>query len=297
MSSIDLNCDLGESFGPWVMGNDEAMIELATSVNVACGFHAGDADIMRKTVELAKARGVSIGAHPGYRDLHGFGRRPVPGLKSSEIENMIAYQIGALQAIATAAGHKVTHVKAHGALSNVACEDDMTARAIANAIKAVDPSLIFVVLADSRLVTAGEKANLPMVHEVFADRAYEDDGQLVSRRKPGAVLHDAGQITDRVVRMVEDEVRCCWCVASGSAHENASGLPLRVRAWSFSNSPSRINQIASLTRCKGGHRNSDACAIVAQVPSRKFYESPADEKFIRSICAKIEPVPVEASDQ
>ena len=204
MSSIDLNCDLGESFGPWMMGNDEAMIELATSVNVACGFHAGDADIMRKTVELAKARGVSIGAHPGYRDLHGFGRRPVPGLKSSEIENMIAYQIGALQAIATAAGHKVTHVKAHGALSNVACEDDMTARAIANAIKAVDPSLIFVVLADSRLVTAGEKANLPMVHEVFADRAYEDDGQLVSRRKPGAVLHDAGQITDRVVRMVED---------------------------------------------------------------------------------------------
>ena len=204
MSSIDLNCDLGESFGPWVMGNDEAMIELATSVNVACGFHAGDADTMRKTVELAKARGVSIGAHPGYRDLHGFGRRPVPGLKSSEIENMIAYQIGALQAIATAAGHKVTHVKAHGALSNVACEDDMTARAIANAIKAVDPSLIFVVLADSRLVTAGEKANLPMVHEVFADRAYEDDGQLVSRRKPGAVLHDAGQITDRVVRMVED---------------------------------------------------------------------------------------------
>ena len=204
MSSIDLNCDLGESFGPWVMGNDEAMIELATSVNVACGFHAGDADIMRKTVELAKARGVSIGAHPGYRDLHGFGRRPVPGLKSSEIENMVAYQIGALQAIATAAGHKVTHVKAHGALSNVACEDDMTARAIANAIKAVDPSLIFVVLADSRLVTAGEKANLPMVHEVFADRAYEDDGQLVSRRKPGAVFHDAGQITDRVVRMVED---------------------------------------------------------------------------------------------
>ena len=204
MSSIDLNCDLGESFGPWVMGNDEAMIELATSVNVACGFHAGDADIMRKTVELAKARGVSIGAHPGYRDLHGFGRRPVPGLKSSEIENMVAYQIGALQAIATAAGHKVTHVKAHGALSNVACEDDMTAQPIANAIKAADPSLIFVVLADSRLVTAGEKANLPMVHEVFADRAYEDDGQLVSRRKPGAVLHDAKEITDRVVRMVQD---------------------------------------------------------------------------------------------
>ena len=140
MTTIDLNCDLGESFGPWEMGNDAAMIELATSVNVACGFHAGDADIMRQTVELAKARGVSVGAHPGYRDLHGFGRRPIPGLKSSEIENLVAYQIGALQAIATAAGHKVTHVKAHGALSNVACEDDMTAKAIASAIKAVDPN-------------------------------------------------------------------------------------------------------------------------------------------------------------
>ena len=132
MTTIDLNCDLGEGFGAWEMGNDAAMIELATSVNIACGFHAGDADIMRKTVELAKARGVSIGAHPGYRDLHGFGRRPFPGMKASEIENLVAYQIGALQAIATAAGHKVTHVKAHGALSNVACEDDMTAKAIAS---------------------------------------------------------------------------------------------------------------------------------------------------------------------
>ena len=204
MKTVDLNCDLGESFGPWEMGNDAAMIELATSVNVACGFHAGDADIMRHTVELAKARGVSVGAHPGYRDLHGFGRRPVPGLKSSEIENLIAYQIGALQAIATAAGHKVTHVKVHGALSNVACEDDMTAKALASAIKAVDPNLIFVVLANSKLVKAGEDANLPMVHEVFADRAYEDSGSLVSRKKPGAVLHDAKQIAERVLRMVQD---------------------------------------------------------------------------------------------
>jgi UPF0271 protein len=204
MTTIDLNCDLGEGFGAWDMGDDAAMIDLATSVNVACGFHAGDADIMRRTVELAKARGVSVGAHPGYRDLHGFGRRAFPGMKAHEIENLVAYQIGALQAIATAAGHKVTHVKAHGALSNVACEDDMTARAIASAIRAVDPNLIFVVLANSRLVLAGEAANLALVHEVFADRAYEDDGSLVSRRKPGAVLHGAREIAERVVRMVQD---------------------------------------------------------------------------------------------
>jgi UPF0271 protein len=204
MTTIDLNCDLGESFGPWEMGHDAAMIDLATSVNVACGFHAGDADIMRATVELARVRGVSVGAHPGYRDLHGFGRRPFPGMKAREIENMVAYQIGALQAIATAAGHKVTHVKAHGALSNVACEDPMTARAIAAAIRAVDPNLVFVVLANSKLVEAGEAANLPMVHEVFADRAYEDSGSLVSRQKPGAVLHDPREIAQRVVRMVQD---------------------------------------------------------------------------------------------
>jgi UPF0271 protein len=125
-------------------------------------------------------------------------------MKPSEIENMVAYQIGALQAIATMAGYKVTHVKAHGALSNVACEEESTARAIASAIKAVDPNLVFVVLANSKLVQAGEAANLPMAHEVFADRAYEDDGTLVSRKKPGSVLHDPKQIADRVVRMVQD---------------------------------------------------------------------------------------------
>lgn len=201
---IDLNCDLGEGFGAWQMGNDSDMIGIATSVNIACGFHAGDPDIMHATVQLAKAKGVAIGAHPGYRDLHGFGRRPVPGLTSREIENLVAYQIGALQAVASLAGHKVTHVKAHGALSNVACEDDMTARAIAAAIKAVDPNLVFVVLANSKLVDAGEAANLAMAHEVFADRAYEDNGNLVSRKKPGAVLHDPAVIAERVLRMAQD---------------------------------------------------------------------------------------------
>jgi UPF0271 protein len=202
--NIDLNCDLGESFGMWEMGNDAAMIDLATSVNIACGYHAGDADTMRKTVKLAKARNVSIGAHPGYRDLHGFGRRPIVGLTALEIENLVAYQIGALQSIAAMEGYKVTHVKAHGAISNVACEDDMTARAIAAGIKGVDRNLIFVVLANSKLVSAGEAAGLPLAHEVFADRAYEDDSTLVSRKKPGAVLHDPVAIADRVVKMVQD---------------------------------------------------------------------------------------------
>lgn len=203
--NVDLNSDLGESFGPWQMGNDAAMIELATSVNVACGLHAGDSDIMLKTAQLAKAQGTSIGAHPGFRDLHGFGRRPVPGITASEIETLVAYQIGALQAVAALAGHKVTHVKAHGALSNVGCVDDMTARAIAAAIKAVDPKLYFVVLPNTALVRAGEAAGLNLIYEVFADRAYEDDAQLVSRSKPGAVLHDQDQIAQRVVRMVREQ--------------------------------------------------------------------------------------------
>ena len=203
--NVDLNCDLGESFGPWQMGNDAAMIELATSVNVACGFHAGDSDIMLRTAQLAKAQSTSIGAHPGFRDLHGFGRRPVPGITASEIETLVAYQIGALQAVAALAGHKVTHVKAHGALSNVGCVDDMTARAIAAAIKAVDPRLYFVVLPNTALVRAGEAAGLNLIYEVFADRAYEDDAQLVSRSKPGAVLHDKDEIARRVVQMVREQ--------------------------------------------------------------------------------------------
>jgi UPF0271 protein len=203
--NVDLNCDLGEGVGAWQMGNDAAMIELATSDNVACGFHAGDSDIMLKTAKLAKERGTSIGAHPGFRDLHGFGRRPVAGLTSSEIETLVAYQIGALQAVASLAGHKVTHVKALGALSIVGCVDDMTARAIAAAIKAVDPKLYFVVLPNTALVRAGEAAGLNLIYEVFADRAYEDDAQLVARSKPGAVLHDAARIAQRVVTMVREQ--------------------------------------------------------------------------------------------
>jgi 5-oxoprolinase (ATP-hydrolysing) subunit A len=202
---IDLNSDLGEGFGSWQMGDDAAMLGIATSVNVACGFHAGDPDIMLATAKLAKERGVSIGAHPSYRDLAGFGRRAVPGLTAREIENLVAYQIGALQAVAALADHKVTHVKAHGALANVACRDDMTANAIASAIKVIDRNLLFVVLPHTAMARAADKAGLTAINEVYADRAYEDDGQLLSRSKSGAVLHDPLQAAKRVVQMVTEQ--------------------------------------------------------------------------------------------
>jgi UPF0271 protein len=203
MIEVDLNSDLGESFGAWRMGDDAAMLDIVTSANVACGFHAGDPSEMRATVERAKARGVAIGAHPGFQDLQGFGRRPIQGLTVREIEAMIAYQIGALQATASLAGHKVTHVKAHGALSNMACVDDTMATALASAIKAVDRDLVFVVIPLTALERAGERANLPLAREIYADRAYEDDGTLVSRKKPGAVLHDPDEVAARVLAMVE----------------------------------------------------------------------------------------------
>lgn len=212
MTTVDLNSDLGEGFGAWSMGDDDAMLGIATSANIACGFHAGDSDIMLKTVKLAKERGVGIGAHPSFRDLHGFGRRPVNGLSASEIESMVAYQIGALQAIAAIAGTRVTHVKPHGALSNIACLDDSVARAIAAAIKGVDRNLIWLVLPHSSMERAGRAAGLQLANEVFADRAYDDDAMLVNRARPGAVLHDVREITSRVIRMIDD---CAITATSG----------------------------------------------------------------------------------
>jgi 5-oxoprolinase (ATP-hydrolysing) subunit A len=204
MIEVDLNSDLGESFGAWTMGDDGAMLEVVTTANVACGFHAGDPDTMLKTVENAKARGVSIGAHPGFHDLQGFGRRQILGLSGREIEALVAYQIGALQAVAAMTGHRVTHVKAHGALSNMAMTDMAMATSLASAVRAVDPSLTFVVIPLTALERAGEAANLPLAREIYADRAYEDDGTLVSRKKPGAILHDPETVAARVLQMVQE---------------------------------------------------------------------------------------------
>jgi UPF0271 protein len=203
-NAVNLNSDLGESFGAWHMGNDPAMLGIVKSANIACGFHGGDPTVMRETVRLAKANGVSIGAHPSFPDLQGFGRRQMK-MSPAEIESLIAYQTGALMGIAAAEGVKVTHVKPHGALSNMASVEADLAAAIARAIKAVDASLIFLVTAGSQMSKAGRALGLKVAEEVFADRTYGDDGNLTPRSQPHAMIHDAAQSLAHVRRRVEEQ--------------------------------------------------------------------------------------------
>ena len=205
MTSVDINSDMGEGFGPWKMGDDEAMLSIVSSANIACGWHAGDPIIMHRTAAIAKAKGVSIGAHPGFGDLWGFGRRVIRGDSMADLEKQIAYQVGAMQALAVMAGHKVTHVKTHGAMGNMSNDDDEMAMAVGRAIKAVDPALVYVVMPGLSTERAAEKLGLPMAREVFADRTYDDSGNLTSRKVEGAVIHDAAMAAQRVLRMVEDQ--------------------------------------------------------------------------------------------
>ena len=201
---LNLNADLGESFGPWEMGSDAEMLGIVGSANVACGYHAGDPLVMTSTAALALKHGVSVGAHPGYPDLQGFGRRrmdiPLP-----ELEAMLIYQIGALEACAQTQGLRVTHVKPHGALSNLACAERKIADAIARAVHRLDPTLILLAPAASQLIHAGRDQGLPVVEEIFADRAYLDDGNLVPRSQPGAMIHGAEASLAHVMRMVEEQ--------------------------------------------------------------------------------------------
>ena len=201
---VDINCDMGEGFGPWPMGDDAAMLDIVTSANIACGFHAGDPSIMFKTAEMARAKGVAIGAHPGFNDLWGFGRRVIRGDGADEIERMVAYQIGALQALAALAGHEVTYVKVHGALNNMANEDDDLALAIARAVKGVDAGLVNVCMPGLAMERASQKVGVAVAREFFADRTYDDSGNLTSRRKPGSVLHDADEAAQRVLQTLHD---------------------------------------------------------------------------------------------
>lgn len=201
---INLNADLGESFGPWVMGDDDALLDVVTSANLACGFHAGDPDVMRRTVRACVAKDVSIGAHPGYHDLQGFGRRALK-LSHAEIENLVAYQTGALAAVAALEGGRVTHVKPHGALNNQACADAGIAAAICRAVRGVDANLILLAPAASVLLAAGRDAGLKVVEEIFADRAYHDDGQLAPRGTPGAMVHGAESCATHVQAMLAEK--------------------------------------------------------------------------------------------
>ncbi|MCS6778748.1 MAG: 5-oxoprolinase subunit PxpA [Geminicoccaceae bacterium] len=204
-TTVDLNSDLGESFGAWKMGEDEAMLGIVSSANVACGFHAGDPLVMWETCRLAKANGVAVGAHPSFLDLWGFGRRPIQGERPQDIMRQCVYQIGALQAVAAAVGHRVTHVKPHGSLGNMAAEDDGLALAVAEATALCGRELVLVAMPGSALERAGERKGLRVAREVFADRAYDDRGMLVSRKLPGAVLHDAEEAARRILRMLEEQ--------------------------------------------------------------------------------------------
>ncbi|MFH1869639.1 MAG: 5-oxoprolinase subunit PxpA [Pseudomonadota bacterium] len=188
MPSINLNADLGEGYGPWYMGDDAAMLAIVASANIACGGHSGDPDAMRRTLRLAQQRGVSIGAHPSYPDLQGFGRRAMV-LSPSELENQIAAQVGALVGIAALEAARVTHVKPHGALNNLACVDRGVADTICHAVRAIDRKLILLAPAASQLVAAGRAAGLAVIEEIFADRAYLSDGQLVPRSRADAMIH------------------------------------------------------------------------------------------------------------
>jgi UPF0271 protein len=199
---INLNADLGEGYGPWKMGDDAAMLDIVASANVACGGHAGDAETMRRTLRLAKERGVSVGAHPSYPDLQGFGRRAM-ALSAAELESQVAGQVGALAGVAALENIRVTHVKPHGALNNLACVDRSVADTICRAVVAIDRALILLAPAASELVAAGRAAGLLVVEEIFADRAYLPDGQLVPRSRPDAMIHGADACLAHVLAMLD----------------------------------------------------------------------------------------------
>lgn len=199
MHAINVNADCGESFGPWAMGDDAVLLPLVASANVACGGHAGDPMVMTRTVRLARSLGVEVGAHPGYPDLQGFGRRVIP-MSAEEIRAMLLAQIGALEAIARAEGMKLAYVKPHGALNNLACVDRAVAESVVEAIAAWDRSSILLAPVASQLAKAGEERGLRVAYEVYVDRRYAADGTLVPRSHPDALLHDPAECVAQVAR-------------------------------------------------------------------------------------------------
>ena len=201
--TVDLNADLGEGYGPWRMGDDEVLLEVVTTANVACGFHAGDPLIMRRTVAAAAARGVAVGAHPGLNDLWGFGRRQISGQRPEDLATMVVYQVGALRAVAAVEGATIGHVKLHGALSNTAAVDGELAAAIAAALHALDSRLTWLVPSGSAIAAAAQMAGLEAVAEAFPDRGYDDDGNLLPRAHPQSLIIDPYEVAARAVAMAE----------------------------------------------------------------------------------------------
>ena len=202
MPTIDLNSDLAEGFGAYRCGDDDAMLAVVTSANVACGFHAGDPEIMAHVFRGAKTNGVAVGAHPGFPDLWGFGRRRIP-FGAGEIERIVAYQVGAAQALAAYAGHRITYVKTHGALGNIAETDRTIADAVARAVKAVDASLALMTIALSEQTKAADAFGIESIAEIYADRGYDDNGKMIPRGHPGAMITDPVKAAARVLAMVE----------------------------------------------------------------------------------------------
>ncbi|MEM9786721.1 MAG: 5-oxoprolinase subunit PxpA [Pseudomonadota bacterium] len=202
MRKVDLNSDMGEGLGPWKMGDDAALLDIVTSANVACGFHAGDPDVMDQTMRIAVEKGVGIGAHPGFADLKGFGRRQLP-IPHDELANAVAYQLGAAQAMARRVGGNVRHLKLHGALANMASVDHALARTCYQAALDVDPDIVIMVLAATAQEETARELGCNWAGEIFSDRAYNDDATLVDRSLPGAVLHDADIAAPRILAMLK----------------------------------------------------------------------------------------------
>ncbi|MGB3315583.1 MAG: 5-oxoprolinase subunit PxpA [Albidovulum sp.] len=238
MTRVDLNADMGESFGPWTMGDDLALLDIVTSANIACGFHAGDPDVMARTMAAAQARGVGIGAHPGFADLQGFGRQRMK-LAAESLANLIRYQVGAALAMAGTVGGAVRHVKLHGAMANMAAEDKAMALTCYRAALSVAPDAIIMVLAGTAQQAAVAELGCRAACEIFADRAYNDDATLVDRSLPGAVIHDAARAAQRMVEMVQ---------AGAIITESGKRIPTRIDTICLHGDTAEAVEIARATR-------------------------------------------------
>lgn len=238
MTTVDLNADMGESFGPWTMGDDAALLRLVTSANIACGGHAGDADVMAATIRMAHENGVGIGAHPGFMDLAGFGRNRM-AVPRGTLQNQIRYQVAASVGMARSVGAEVRHLKLHGALANMASEDEGLARDLYEAALSVAPNLIVMVLAATAQEQAVKSLGCKWAGEIFADRAYNDDATLVDRSKPGAVIHDADTAAARMVEMVK---------AGAIITESGKHIPTRIDTICLHGDTAEAVQIATAVR-------------------------------------------------